>query len=69
MAVQLTRWPSVTGTPDEALFPARLAEALRTEPYFELTPDDLAVLPIPGDPLGRSFSSRWSAAAARGRWC
>lgn len=54
LADLLVGWPSVTGTADEAGFPARLAEVLRAAPYFEDHPDDLLVAPIAADPLGRS---------------
>lgn len=54
LATILVGWPSVTGTPDEAAFPGRLADLLRRHPYFERCPHDIVIAPIPGDPLGRS---------------
>ncbi len=54
VAVAMTGWPSVTGTPGEAAFPHRLAELLRAHPYFRDNPEHCDVLPIPGDPHGRA---------------
>ncbi|HEY8383659.1 MAG TPA: M20/M25/M40 family metallo-hydrolase [Microvirga sp.] len=54
VSLQLSAWPSVTGTPDEAAFSHKLAGLLREIPYFAANPRDLVVAPIPGDPLGRS---------------
>ncbi len=50
----LVGWPSVTGTPDEAQFPHRLAELIGGWDYFRDSPQDLVVQPIEGDPNGRS---------------
>ena len=47
-ALELTSWPSVTGTPGEAEFPGRLAELLRRIPYFAAHPGDLTLTPVPG---------------------
>ena len=54
LAIAMTSWPSVTGTPAEASFPHRLAELLRVTPYFQANPDHCEVLPIAGDPHGRA---------------
>ena len=53
VAIQLTQWPSVTGTPGEAALPAHLASLLGEHPYFRANPTHLSVLPIEGDPHGR----------------
>lgn len=50
----LVGWPSVTGTPDEAEFPHRLARLIAQWPYFREHPEHLVVEPVPGDPNGRS---------------
>lgn len=50
----LVGWPSVTGTPDEAAFPHRLAALLAENAYFRENPDHLVVSPVPGDPNGRA---------------
>ena len=50
----LVGWPSVTGTPDEAQFPHRLAELIGGWDYFRRNLQDLVVQPIEGDPNGRS---------------
>ncbi|HEY8564899.1 MAG TPA: M20/M25/M40 family metallo-hydrolase [Beijerinckiaceae bacterium] len=54
ISLQLTAWPSVTGSKDEAVFALRLAGMLRALPYFQANPADLVVAPLPGDPLGRA---------------
>ncbi|GGO29810.1 M20/M25/M40 family metallo-hydrolase [Deinococcus humi] len=48
LALTLTRWPSVTGTPDEAAFGPRLRDFLARWPYFEAHPEHLWLSPIPG---------------------
>ncbi|GGL17626.1 M20/M25/M40 family metallo-hydrolase [Deinococcus radiotolerans] len=48
LALTLTRWPSVTATPDEAAFGPRLRDLLASWPYFEAHPDHLWLSPIPG---------------------
>ena len=50
----LVGWPSVTGTPEEAEFPNRLARLLAEWPYFRDHPEHLIVEPVPGDPNGRA---------------
>ena len=54
VAVALTRWPSVTGTPDEAALPRHLSELLSRHPYFAAHPHHLVTQPIAGDRLGRA---------------
>ncbi len=54
LAAMLVGWPSVTGTPDEAAFPHRLAAMLRRNRYFEQHPEDLVIAPVQGDTLERS---------------
>lgn len=54
LAIAMTGWPSVTATADEARWPHRLAEWLRSLPYFQEHPEHCEVLPIPGDPHGRA---------------
>ncbi len=54
VAIQLTQWPSVTATPGEATLPEHLAALLGEHPYFRAHPEHLMVLPIAGDPHGRS---------------
>ncbi len=46
LALMLTRWPSVTGSADEAALPAKLLEQLRFEKTW--------IEPIPGDAANRS---------------
>ena len=46
LALMLTRWPSVTGSADEAALPAKLLEQLRFENTW--------IEPIPGDAANRS---------------
>lgn len=44
----LVGWPSVTGTPGEALFAQRLETELRAWPVFQDRPADLLTVPAPG---------------------
>tara|TARA_R110001583_G_scaffold17679_1_gene71163 strand:- start:16385 stop:18058 length:1674 start_codon:yes stop_codon:yes gene_type:complete len=44
IADRLTRWPSVTGSKDEADFADKLVGLLREIPYFQENPDDIAVI-------------------------
>lgn len=44
IAERLTRWPSVTGSRDEADFTEKLVGLLREIPYFQENPDDIAVM-------------------------
>ena len=46
LALMLTRWPSVTGSADEAALPAKLVQQLRFDRQW--------VEAIPGDAAGRS---------------
>ncbi len=67
LALALTRWPSVTGTPGEAAFPRRLADLLRENPYFQAHPEHLLIQNIPGDPHGRA--NVLAFVAGQGRRC
>jgi len=49
IALTLTRWPSVTGTPGEAAFAGKLAQYLE-----EIGGLEIRTRPIPGDALGRA---------------
>lgn len=53
LALQLTSWPSETGTPGEASFADRLHGLLSELPYFREHPEDLRLLDSHGDPLTR----------------
>lgn len=44
IALRMTRWPSVTGTKDEAGFADHLVGLLREIPYFQENPDNIAVI-------------------------
>jgi arginine utilization protein RocB len=50
LAVQLTQWPSVTGTPDEAQFSHNLHRLLADTPYFKDRPEQLMLVASHGDP-------------------
>ena len=54
LAIALTKMASVTDSQGEKAFPAFLLSILGHIPYFRKNPGDLAMLPIPGDPKGRS---------------
>lgn len=54
LSLLLTRWPSVTGTADEAEFAARLHGLLTETPYFRAHPDQLKTVDSHGDPLTRN---------------
>ncbi|PWE56255.1 peptidase M20 [Metarhizobium album] len=50
VAYQLTSWPSVTGTRDEAAFSQRLHQFLGSTPYFQSRGSQLFLVPSHGDP-------------------
>jgi len=54
LAIALTRTASVTDSPEEKAFPAFLATILAKIPYFKSNPEEIQIVPIPGDPKGRS---------------
>ncbi|MBC2885294.1 M20/M25/M40 family metallo-hydrolase [Ochrobactrum sp. CM-21-5] len=51
----MVRWPSETGTPDEASFGPKLAELLREIPYFQENPGDIAVIDSHGSPMTQNI--------------
>ncbi|UNK39321.1 M20/M25/M40 family metallo-hydrolase [Shinella sp. H4-D48] len=51
LSVQMTRWPSVTGSPDEAAFCERLRAHLADTPYFRRYPDQLFTVDSHGEPM------------------
>ncbi|WP_207460206.1 M20/M25/M40 family metallo-hydrolase [Azospirillum sp. SYSU D00513] len=53
-SIALTEIPSVTGTPAEAGFAARLVELLRADPLFAGSPDDVWTIPVPDGLPGRA---------------
>ncbi len=54
LTVALTKMASVTDSQGEKAFPAFLLSILGQIPYFMKNPGDLAAIPIPDDPKGRS---------------
>ncbi|GLS19554.1 peptidase M20 [Labrys miyagiensis] len=54
LSYRLVRWPSETGTPDEASFGEKLAGLLREIPYFQDHTEDIALIDSHGSPLTRS---------------
>lgn len=54
LSLLLTRFPSVTDSQGERDFAPFLAELLARMPHFVARPADVELLPIPGDPRGRS---------------
>lgn len=50
LSVEMTRWPSVTESDDEAAFSGRLIELLEQTPYFAAHPDQLLALDSHGSP-------------------
>ena len=54
LSLTMTRWPSVTGSPDEADFSGRLHALLAETPYFQRHPDQLFTVDSHGEPLTRS---------------
>lgn len=53
LATTLVAAASVTDTPGERNFPALLHSLISQIPYFQKNPQDVEILPIPDDPLGR----------------
>lgn len=54
LSLMMTRWPSVTGSPDEADFSERLRAHLAETPCFRRHPDRLFTVDSHGEPLTRS---------------
>src|SRR5690554_254828 len=54
LSLLMTRWPSVTGSPDEAAFSERLYAHLAEAPYFQRHPDQLFTVDSHGEPLTRN---------------
>jgi len=54
LSLTMTRWPSVTGTPDEADFSGRLHALLAETPYFQRHPGQLLTVDSHGEPLTRN---------------
>jgi arginine utilization protein RocB len=54
LSLTMTRWPSVTGSPDEADFSGRLHALLAETPYFQRHPGQLFTVDSHGEPLTRS---------------
>lgn len=53
-ALELTGWPSVNGTADEAAFARRLRDKLAARPMLADAADRVWTIPVPEDPLGRA---------------
>lgn len=62
LSLRMTRWPSVTGSPDEAAFSEKLRAHLAQTPCFQRHPEHLFTVDSHGEPLTRSV-----VALARGR--
>lgn len=50
LSIEMTRWPSVTESVDEAAFSGRLMTLLGDTPYFQKHPEQLLALDSHGDP-------------------
>ncbi len=53
LAVELTRIPSVVGTPGETDISSYLLDFIKSMPYFKMNPEKAFSVPIKGDSLGR----------------
>ncbi|WP_421593511.1 M20/M25/M40 family metallo-hydrolase, partial [Shinella sp. M27] len=62
LSLLMTRWPSVTGSPDEAAFSERLRAHLAETPYFKRHPDQLFTVDSHGEPMTQNV-----VALVRGR--
>ncbi|HEV7248507.1 MAG TPA: M20/M25/M40 family metallo-hydrolase [Shinella sp.] len=51
LSLLMTRWPSVTGSPDEATFSEKLRAHLADTPYFRQHPDQLFTVDSHGEPM------------------
>jgi len=54
LSLTMTRWPSVTGSPDEADFSGRLHALLAETPYFQRHPGQIFTVDSHGEPLTRN---------------
>lgn len=54
LSLLMTRWPSVTGSPDEARFSEKLEAHLAETPYFQHHREQLFTIDSHGDPLTRN---------------
>ncbi len=57
LSLLMTRWPSVTGSPDEADFSQKLRAHLAETPYFSRHPEQLFTVDSHGEPLTRSVGA------------
>lgn len=62
LSLRMTRWPSVTGSPDEADFSRKLRAHLAETPYFQRHPDQLVTIDSHGEPMTQNV-----VALVRGR--
>lgn len=62
LSLRMTRWPSVTGSPDEAGFSRKLRAHLAETPYFQRHPDQLVTIDSHGEPMTQNV-----VALVRGR--
>jgi len=51
LSLLMTRWPSVTGSPDEASFSEKLRAHLAETPYFQRHPEQLFTVDSHGEPM------------------
>ncbi|MGQ3209679.1 MAG: M20/M25/M40 family metallo-hydrolase [Shinella sp.] len=51
LSLMMTRWPSVTGSPDEAGFSEKLRAHLAETPYFQRHPQQLITVDSHGEPM------------------
>ena len=62
LSLLMTRWPSITGSPDEAAFSEKLRTHLAETPYFKSHPNQLFTVSSHGEPLTQNV-----VALVRGR--
>lgn len=62
LSLMMTRWPSVTGSPDEATFSEKLRTHLADTAYFQRHPDQLLTIESHGEPMTQNV-----VALVRGR--
>lgn len=62
LSLAMTRWPSVTGSPDEAAFSEKLRAHLAETPYFQRHPNQLFTIDSHGEPMTQNV-----VALVRGR--
>ncbi|MCJ8052268.1 M20/M25/M40 family metallo-hydrolase [Shinella curvata] len=62
LSLLMTRWPSVTGSPDEAAFSESLRANLAETPYFKSHPDQIFTVDSHGEPMTQNV-----VALVRGR--